>query len=132
MEKSVMPAQPTEVTFVMPNTESLGQLKEMRPDFSLTMKYKNADDWAALKGQEVRAYFMGVKEIPNEKGELVMCGVFVSERECFIAGQKLLVEAVRNLDSRTPVAITYKEKKANKSTEGSTMIFEVRTLVAAR
>ncbi len=132
MEKSVMPAQPTEVTFVMPNTESLGQLKEMQPDFSLTMKYKTADDWAALKGQEVRAYFMGVKEIPNEKGELVMCGVFVSERECFIAGQKLLVEAVRNLDSRTPVAITYKEKKANKSTEGSTMIFEVRTLVAAR
>ena len=132
MEKSVMPAQPTEVTFVMPNTESLGQLKEMQPDFSLTMKYKTADDWAAIKGQEVRAFFMGIKEIPNDDGELVTCGVFVSTTECFIAGQKLLVEAVRNLDSRTPVAITYKEKKANKSTEGSTMIFEVRTLVAAR
>ncbi len=132
MEKSVMPAQPTEVTFVMPNTESLGQLKEMQPDFSLTMKYKTADDWAAIKGQEVRAFFMGIKEIPNDDGELVTCGVFVSTTECFIAGQKLLVEAVRNLDSRTPVAITYKEKKANKSTEGSTMIFEVRTLIAAR
>lgn len=132
MEKAVAQTPQTEVTFVMPTTESLGQLKEMRPDFSLTMKYKNADDWAAIKGQEVRAFFMGIKEIPNDDGELVTCGVFVSETECFIAGQKLLVEAVRNLDSRTPVAITYKEKKANKSSDGSTMIFEVRTLVNAR
>ena len=132
MEKAVAQTPQTEVTFVMPTTESLGRLKEMRPDFSLTMKYKNADDWAAIKGQEVRAFFMGIKEIPNDDGELVTCGVFVSETECFIAGQKLLVEAVRNLDSRTPVAITYKEKKANKSSDGSTMIFEVRTLVNAR
>lgn len=132
MEKAVAQTPQTEVTFVMPTTESLGQLKEMRPDFSLTMKYKNADDWAAIKGQEIRAFFMGIKEIPNDDGELVTCGVFVSETECFIAGQKLLVEAVRNLDSRTPVAITYKEKKANKSSDGSTMIFEVRTLVNAR
>lgn len=129
MEKSVMAAQPAEVTFVMPSTDSLGQLKEMRPDFSLTMKYKTADDWAAIKGQEVRAFFMGIKEIPNDDGELVTCGVFVTPTECFIAGQKLLVEAVRQLDSRTPVVITYKEKKANKSSEGSTMIFDVRTLI---
>lgn len=132
MKETVVPAQETEVTFVIPSTESLGQLKEMQPDFSLTMKYKTADDWAALKGREVRAYFMGIKEIPNEKGELVMCGVFVTPTECFIAGQKLLVEAVRQLDTRTPVAITYKEKKANKSSEGATMIFEVKTLIAAR
>lgn len=130
MEKAVVPAQSAEVTFVMPNTASLGKLKEMQPDFSLTMKYKTGDDWAAIKGQEVRAYFMGIKEIPNENGELVTCGVFVSATECFIAGQKLLVEAVRQLDSRTPVAITYKEKRANKSTEGSTMVFDVKTLIA--
>lgn len=132
MEKAVAPAQPTEVTFVMPNTESLGLLKEMQPNFSLTMTYKKGDDWAAIKDQEIRAYYMGIKEIPNENGELVTCGVFVSETECFIAGQKLLVEAVRNLDPRTPVAITYKERKANKSTEGSTMVFEVKTLIVSR
>lgn len=132
MEKAVAPAQPTEVTFVMPNTESLGQLKEMQPDFSLTMKYKTADDWAAIKGQEVRAFFMGIKEIPNEKNELVTCGVFVTQTECFISAPKLLVEAVRNLNARTPVSIVYKEKKANKSSEGATMIFEVKTLIPAR
>lgn len=132
MEKAIMPTQPAEVTFVMPSTASLGTLKEMQPDFSLTMKYKTADDWAAIKGQEVRAFFMGIKEIPNDDGELVTCGVFVTPAECFIAGQKLLVEAVRQLDSRTPVAITYKEKKANKSSEGSTMIFDVRTLIPAQ
>lgn len=131
MERNVA-TTPTEVTFLMPTTDSLGKLKEMKSDFSLTMKYKTADDWALLKGQEVRAYYMGTKEIPNDKGELVTCGVFVTEHECFIAGQKLLVEAVRQLESRTPVAITYKEKKANKSVEGTTMLFEVKTLVANR
>lgn len=83
----------------MPSTASLGELKEMTPDFSLTMKYKTADDWAAIKGQEVRAFYMGTKEIPNDEGELVTCGVFVTQQECFIAGQKLLVEAVRQLDT---------------------------------
>lgn len=131
MERNVS-TTPTEVTFLMPSTASLGELKEMAPDFSLTMKYKTADDWAAIKGHEIRAYYMGMKEIPNDEGELVTCGVFVTEHECFIAGQKLLVDAVRQLESRTPVAITYKEKKANKSTEGATMIFEVKTLVANR
>lgn len=131
MERNVV-TTPTEVTFLMPSTASLGELKEMTPDFSLTMKYKTADDWAMIKGQEVRAYYMGTKEIPNDQGELVTCGVFVTHQECFIAGQKLLVEAVRQLDTRTPVAITYKEKKVNKSTEGATMIFEVKTLTPAR
>ena len=118
---------------MIPTIDSLGKLKEMKTDFSLTMKYKTADDWAALKGQEIRAYYMGTKEIPNDKGELVTCGVVVTEHECFIAGQKLIIDAVRQLESRTPVAITYKERKASKSIEGAaTMIFEVKTLTPAR
>ena len=120
--------QGTELTFVIPDTESLGHLKAMSEDFSLTLKYKNADEWAALKDQEVRAFYMGIKEVPNEKGELVLCGVFVSDKECFIAGQKLILDAVRQLPSKTPVAIIYRGKKTNKSTEGSTMIFDVHTL----
>ena len=114
--------QGSELTFVIPDTESLGHLKSMSEDFSLTLKYKNADDWATLKDQEVRAFYMGVKEVPNEKGEVV------SDKECFIAGQKLIVDAVRQLPSKTPVAIIYRGKKTNKSTEGATMIFDVHTL----
>ena len=117
-----------EVSFTIPSTASLGKLSDMEPDFSLDLKYRTADDWASVKGQEIRAFFMGFKEIPNSDGELVTCAVFVTKTECFIAGQKLLIEAVRQLEHGTAVAITYVEKKNNKSTEGATMVFSVKTL----
>jgi hypothetical protein len=112
------------VSFFVPNTEELGQLENLKDGFSLTLKYKSADDWAAIKGQPVKCYFMGTKEIPSEKGELVNCGVFVTKKECFIAGAMTLYEAVRNLPYKTPVSITYLGKKQNKSGDGQTMIFD--------
>ncbi len=117
-----------EVIFFVPDTESIGKLKELKPKFSLTLKYKSADDWAALKDQSIRVFYMGIKGIPNEKGEVINCGVFVSEKEAFLSGQMTLIEAVRNLPSKTPLQITYRGKKANKSTNGQTMIFDVEKL----
>ncbi|ROI05975.1 hypothetical protein EGI16_03635 [Chryseobacterium sp. G0240] len=117
-----------QVSFFIPNTEELGQLENMEDKFSLTMKYKTAEDWAILKDQEIRCYYMGTKEIPNDKEELVTCGVFVTKDECFIAGGKTLVDAVRQLPTKSPISITYRGKKANKTVDGSTMIFDVKTL----
>ncbi|ADX66999.1 Uncharacterised protein [Weeksella virosa] len=118
-------AQGQEVTFFIPNTESLGKLNELKPSFSLTLKYKTADEWAALKDQPVRAYFMGMKEIPNEDGEMINCALLVSQSECFLSGQMTLIEAVKNLQPQTPIEITYRNKRNNKSSQGSTMIFDV-------
>lgn len=126
--EEIQKASGTEVTFVIPDTESLGQLQDLEPKFSLNLKYKSSDDWAALKGSPMRAYFMGMKSIPNEDGELINCAVFVTPKECFISGQMTLVEAVKSLNAKTPVQITYQGKKNNKSTEGSTMLFDVETL----
>lgn len=128
-EKSeIQKAAGAEVSFYIPNTEELGQLQDLKPKFSLNLKYKSADDWAALKDQPQRCFFMGMKDIPNEDGEMINCGVFVTPKECFISGQMTLVEAVKNLNSKTPVEITYRGKKSNKSSDGSTMIFDVETL----
>jgi len=118
----------TEITFIIPDTESLGVLDDLEPKFSLNLKYKSSDDWAGIKDKPIRCYYMGVKEIPNENGELVKCGVFVSQRECFISGQMTLIDAVKNLNVQTPVQITYRGKKANKSSDGQTMIFDVEKL----
>lgn len=118
----------TEVSFFIPNTEELGTLDKLEDKFSLTMKYKSAEDWAMLKDQEIRCFFMGLKEIPNDKEELVNCGVFVTKTECFIAGGKTLVDAIRQLPTKSPISITYRGKKANKTVDGSTMIFDVKTL----
>lgn len=117
-----------EMRLVIPNTEAIGVLETLTPCFSLTTKYKTADDWAALKDKPVRCFYMGVKDVPNEEGEAVACGVFVSKTEVFLSGQKVLVDAIKNLDIQTPLQITYKGKRNNKSTEGSTMIFEVEKL----
>ena len=124
----VKKAAGTEVSFLIPNTESLGKLEKLSPNFSLTMKYKSADDWAALKDKPVRAFYMGMKDVPNEVGENVHCGVFVSGTEVFLSGQLVLTEAVKNLQPQTPIQITYRGKKSNKSGTGSTMLFDVETL----
>lgn len=117
-----------EVTFFIPDTESLGHLDQMEPQFNLTMKYKTIEDWAVLKDKPVRAFYMGMKPIPNDNGEVVNCGVFVTKTECFISGQMLLVEAVQNLQPKTPVEIVYRGKTKNKTTDGSTSTFEVTKL----
>lgn len=117
-----------QVTLFIPNTEQIGRLESMESKFSLTTKYRSADDWAALKDKPVRCYYMGIKEIPNDQGEVVACGVFVTPQEVFLSGQKVLVDAIKPLPEQTPLMITYKGKKANKTVEGSTMIFDVSIL----
>jgi hypothetical protein len=127
-ETEIAKASNTEITFVMPDTESLGSLKEMTPKFSLNVKYKSAEDWAVLKDKPIRAFYMGLKDIPNDKGELIKSGVFVTEKEIFINGSMILIDAVRNQNIKTPVQITYRGKKANKTTDGSTMMFDIEIL----
>lgn len=117
-----------EVTLFVPNKNQLDQLDKMQEDFSLNAKYKGQEDWPLLKDKPLRAFFMGLKEIPGDDGELLMAGVFVSKTEIFLSAQSVLVDAVRNLNPETPVEITYRGKKANKSNEGSTMIFDVSKL----
>ena len=124
----VQQAAGTEITLVIPNTERIGVLKDLNPKFSLTTKYKSADEWAAHKDKPIRAFYMGLKEVPNENGEMVKCGVFISETEIFLSGQMVLIEAVKQLDTDTPVQITYRGKKANKSSDGQTMLFDVEKL----
>lgn len=117
-----------QVTLFIPNTEQIGKLESMDSKFSLTTKYRSADDWAALKDKQVRCYYMGTKDVPNDQGEAVTCGVFVTPSEVFLSGQKVLVDAIRPLPEQTPLMITYRGKKANKTVEGSTMIFDVSIL----
>lgn len=128
MEKQITKQELTPVTFYLKDTTSIGKLDTMETGFSLTTKYKTADDWAAHKGKELKVYYMGLQHIPNGDGELVICGKFLSKEECFISGQKVLIEAVKDLPEGTAISIIYKERRANKSTDGSTMIFDVALL----
>lgn len=128
MGKEVEKTEGQEVTLFVPNKSELDKLDGLKEDFSLNAKYKGQEDWPLLKDKPLRAYFMGLKEIPGDDGELLVAGVFVSSTEIFLSAQSVLVDAVRNLEPQTPVEIIYRGKKANKSNDGSTMIFDVSKL----
>lgn len=116
-------------TLFIPNTDALGRLEEAETGMEVTVKYRTQEEWNDYKGKPVRAYFMGIKEIPNDQGEVVKCGAFFSQQGPFLAAQMMLVDAVQNLPMNTPVEITYQGKKANASSKGATNIFSVKTLV---
>lgn len=126
--KATQPINSMEVTLSMPDTESLGQLENAELGMSRTVKYKTQEEWQEMKGVEVRCFFMGLKEIPNDKGEMVICAGFMSKDEVFLAGQMVLLDAVRNLPKNTPVSIVYEGKKANVSSDGKTNLFSVKLL----
>lgn len=115
-------------TLFIPNSEALGRLEEAEAGMDLTVKYRKQEEWFEFKNKPVKAYFMGIKEIPNEEGEMIIVGAFFATDGPFLAGQKLLVDAVRHLEPNTPIEITFMGKKENKSTKGSTNMFEVKLL----
>lgn len=117
-----------EVTLSMPDTESLGLLENAVTGMSRTIKYKTQEDWHDIKGVPVRCFFMGLKEIPNDKNEMVICAGFMSKDEIFLAAQMVLVDAVRGLPKNTPLEIVYEGKKENKSSDGKTNLFSVKLL----
>lgn len=117
-----------QVTFTIPNTDELGKLDGMEEDFNLRLKYKMQEEWELLKNKPIRCYFLGIRQIPNEKEEMVTCGLFASQTELFLAGGRVLIEAISHLPEKVPVALTYLGAQQNKTNEGATMMFDVKTL----
>lgn len=126
---ATLPAQPRERhELIMPSTEEVGELQNMETGTSLIAKYRTQEEWHELKDEPVRCFFMGMKQIPNDEGELINCGVFAEKGGVFLSAQMVLVDAVTALPSGTPIAITYRGKKKNKMSDGSTNMFDVQTL----
>lgn len=117
--------QTEKMTLNIPTIEALGTLESMDRGPKRNISYRTQEEWYGLKDQPVKCFFLGLKEIPNEKGELVLSGGFASKDGVFLAAQTVIIEAVRDLPEQTPLEITYKGKKKNKSSEGSTNIFEI-------
>lgn len=117
-----------EAILTIPNTEAIGKLGSAEAGMNMTVKYRQQEDWPALKNQPIRCFFLGLKEIPNDKDEKIPCGVFMDKTGVWLAGQMVLVDAVRNLNTGTAIEITFLGKKPNKVSDGSTNLFDVRLL----
>lgn len=109
----------------IPTTEEIGKLEHAERGMNLSVAYRKQEDWQTKKDLPIPCYFLGLKEIPNDEGEAVTCGAFVDKSGVWLAGQKVLVDAVRTLKPGTPVEITYRGKKQNKSTKGATNLFDI-------
>lgn len=118
-------AKTNEVVLQIPSLDKLGQLKGLKQVYKATAAYRTQEEWFEMKGKPVLCYFLGIKELPNDKGELIVSGIFAAEDGIFLAAQKVLIDAVRNLDPQTPLQITFTGKKKNKNSDGSTNLFEV-------
>lgn len=129
VENTKIPTEVNAGTWI-PTEKDFADLDEMDCEFSLTTNYKTADDWASIKDQELCCFYLGLTEIPNDKGELVVCGKFITQQGPFISGQMILIESVKNLPVGTPLKIIYRGKKNNKSSNGATMLFDIKTNAA--
>lgn len=115
--------------FVINEIPDLSKLDDLRPGKSHVAKYRTQEDWALLQAQPIRCFYLGIKEIPNDQGEVIKAAVFVEKLGIFLCSQKVLLDAVRHMVTMSPVIITYMGKKKNKSTAGSTNLFDVVELI---
>ena len=111
-------------TETMPDCADLEKLSEMKKQLSITVQYRKKEDW--VKGEAIKAYYLGLKEIPDGTGELIASAIFQSQEGAFMSAATQLVETVRSIVVKTPIEITFTGSKTNKSdSQKSTMIFQI-------
>jgi len=120
--------EPTQVLLSMPSTDQLGKLSGLKTVYKMNPSYRTQEDWAMLKDKPIRCFYIGLKEIPNDKGEVIKCAIFADKNEVFLCAQFILLEAVKNEELNTAFEIIYKGKKKNKTGEGSTNLFDISKL----
>jgi len=116
------------VTFVMPSTNALGLLKEAPEDGDLTASYMKWEDWQAIKGVELRCFFLGLKKCVDSDGEDYHMAQFVDENnKPFVAAQTILVDAMKTTVFGQGVKIVCTDVVGN-SKKGKTVLFDIKKL----
>lgn len=116
-----------EITFLMPSTNFLGKLKDAKPVQSLTAKYMTIDDWAEMKGKELRCVFLGMKEAVDSKEDLYYLAKFTDGKKPFVAAQTILVQSFTSVPIGQAVRITCTDIVKN-SKNGKTALFSIDDL----
>lgn len=124
-----MELRPTngEVTFLMPNTNMLGKLKDAKPTKTLTSKYMTIDDWQNQKGIEFRVIYCGIKEAIDSSGELYHLVKLNDGKQPIVAAQTVLVQSLFNVPIGQAVSIVCIDVVRN-TKNGKTALFEVMDL----
>lgn len=123
--KSVKAAGYTPV--LIPAEAIMNRLVDAETGMEMTTSYRTKEEWAELKNQPIRCFFMGVEDAETSEGNPFRAASFISGEKVFVAGQKVLVDAVENLPVGQGVEITYLGDKKNQK-GGRTLLFSVKRL----
>lgn len=95
-----------EVTFLMPNTNTLAKLKDAPVGANITSKYRTKEDWMELKGKPQKCFYLGMKEALNDKDEVYYLVKLHDGKSPFVAGQTVLVQSLQSVPVGQGVQIT--------------------------
>ena len=95
-----------EVTFLMPNTNTLAKLKDAKVGATLTSSYRTKDDWIALKGKPQKCFYLGLKEAVDENEKVYYLAKLHDGKNPFVAGQTILVQSLTSVPNGQGVQIT--------------------------
>ena len=114
-----------EVTFLMPNTNVIGQLKKAKKGQSLTAKYMTVEDWSEKIGKPMRCIFLGFKESTDAKGDTYYLARLVDENQKpFVSAPTILTQSLALVPAGQGVEITCTKVEKN-SSGGKTPFFDV-------
>lgn len=112
---------------LIPAESIMNRLVDAETGMEMTTSYRTKEEWAELKDEPVRCFFMGTEDAETADGNQFRAASFISGEKVFVAGQRVLVEAVENLPIGQGVEIIYKGDKKN-SKGGKTLLFSVKRL----
>ena len=95
-----------EVTFLMPNTNTLAKLKGAEVGANITSKYRTKEDWQKLEGKPQKCFYLGLKEAYNDKNEVYYLAKLHDGESPFVAGQTVLVQSLQSVPVGQGVQIT--------------------------
>lgn len=114
-----------EITFVMPNTNTLGKLKDAKKGAKLTAQYMRVEDWKQLIGQEKNFFYLGFKNAVDSQGDhYALARLIDSEGNPYVSAPTILTQSLSNLPIGQGVSITCTEVRKNNS-GGYTPYFDV-------
>lgn len=115
-----------EITFIMPSTNAVGQLKDAPKGRSLTVLYKTKEQWIAEKDEPQRYFFLGFKPATNEKGDVYYLAKLSDGEKTFVCAQTILVQALMSTSLGQGIEVTC--TGFSKANGGQIPTFEVSEL----
>ncbi|MEK0369713.1 MAG: hypothetical protein QQN55_00960 [Nitrosopumilus sp.] len=95
-----------EVTFLMPNTNTIAKLKTAEVGANITASYRTKEEWVELKGKPQKCFFLGMKEAVDENDKVYYLAKLHDGKSPFVAGQTVLVQSLASVPVGQGVQIT--------------------------